>query len=114
MQWLENMEWLGHVANLAAILTAALAVWFWAYYRHDIKHKRVLLEDHLREEKDSGNDRGQRSILNLMAELGLTEDEILRASFGSKKILRRVHVSKETNLADSLLFEYDAEPKRPF
>ena len=101
------MEWLGHISNAAAILTAGLAVWFWAYYRCDISNKRVLLENHLRDEKATSDDRGQRSILNLMAELGLTEDEILRASFKSKKILRKIHVNKETHLADYLLFEYD-------
>jgi hypothetical protein len=41
-----------------------------------------------------------------MANLGLTEDEILRASFKSKHIWRALHVNRDTALADEILFEF--------
>ncbi|MEM8724189.1 MAG: hypothetical protein AAGE86_01570 [Pseudomonadota bacterium] len=99
------MEWLTVVANVSAIATAVVAagaaIWVW----FDQHSKRSRLEAYLKSEKQAGADKGQRSVLNIMAALGLTEAEVLQASFRSTKIKRRI-VSDETGLAAHMLLEY--------
>ena len=51
-------------------------------------------------------DKGQRSILRIMRDIGLTQEEIIQGSIQSKRIVRRVVGDKETGLATDLLFEY--------
>jgi hypothetical protein len=41
-----------------------------------------------------------------MARLGLTEAEVLQASFGSKHIVRRIAADPTTLRADAILLEY--------
>jgi hypothetical protein len=94
-------------ANLAAILTAVIAVFGYGKYQWDACTRRKKLETYLKCEKEKGNNQGQRSALHLMARLGLTEAEILHASFSSKHIARKVAKDPETNRADALLFEYE-------
>lgn len=48
----------------------------------------------------------QHSIVHLMAELGMTESEILHASFNSKRINRLTHMRGGEILASQILFEY--------
>ena len=93
-------------ANLAAILTAVIAVFGYGKYQWDAKTRRKKLESYLKSEKEKGGNQGQRSTLHLMARLGLTETEILHASFSSKHISRRVAKDPETNRAEALLFEW--------
>ena len=93
-------------ANWAAILTAALAAYAYGRYRLD-KCKRVQkLEKHLREEKLRFADEGKRTVLHLIANLSMTEAEILSAAFESKFIRSSVAVD-ENGRADILFFEYD-------
>lgn len=93
------------LANVSAIATALVAAgtagWFWWQARG----KRVSLENYLAAEKARGVDKGQRTILHLVANLGLTEDEILQAAFRSKAITRRVD-SGVDGKATILLLEY--------
>lgn len=94
-------------ANLAAILTALIAVFGYGKYQWDACTKRKKLEAYLKSEKEKAKDQGQRSALHLMARLGLTEAEILHASFSSKHIIRKVAKDPETSRAEALLFEYE-------
>src|ERR1700692_3152954 len=71
-----------------------------------IHSKRIQLENYLKAEKAAGRDKGQRTILHLMARLGLTEAEVLQASFGSKHLVRRLAVDPTTLRADAILLEY--------
>ena len=100
------MTWLGALGNIAAILTAAVAAVGYSLYRWDHRKKREKLEAYLKAEKAKGTDRGQRTILHLIAELGLTESEILHASFVSDHIDRRIAPDPKTNRATELLLEW--------
>ena len=100
------MKWLGALGNIAAISTALVAVIGAGVYCCNRWRKRQKLEAYLKAEKAKGKDRGQRTILHLIAELGLTESEILQASFVSNHIDRRIAPDPETNRATELLLEY--------
>lgn len=104
-------------ADIAAILTFLGA--FLAYVRYEVRAvcKRWKLEEYLREEKSRvlaenkdkpAADRrdGKFSIVHIMRDVGLTEDEIIQASFRSRKIKRFVTNKASTNIADDLLFQY--------
>ncbi len=105
------MTTLATVANVAAILTALIAAWAGIYVMVDLRKKRLKLEEYLQEVHDNatGDDKGQRTILHLMTRLGLTEAEILHASFRSKCIKRRLAADKETGRADAMLLQYDSK-----
>ena len=94
-------------AHWAAILTALVAAGAYAVYRWDIHSKRIQLENYLKAKKTAARDKGQRTILHLMAGLGLTEAEVLQASFGSKHIVRRIAADPTTLRADAILLECD-------
>jgi hypothetical protein len=70
--------------------------------RWQMKKRRLL--GYLKREK-IGKDNGMRSAMNIMRELGLTQDEILHISYWSPRIGRRVRTDAD-NFADKLLFEY--------
>jgi hypothetical protein len=93
-------------SHWAAILTALVAVVAYVRYRWGIHSKRIQFENYLKAEKAAGRDKGQRTILHLMARLGLTEAEVLQASFGSKHLVRRLAVDPTTLRADAILLEY--------
>ena len=99
-------EILSVLGSWAAILTALIAVFGYLVYRNDGYQKRLRLEKYLKNEKQAGSDKGQRSSLHLIAKLGLTEDEILQSSFRSKHIARRVAKDKETWLANVIFYEW--------
>src|SRR5258706_1235553 len=63
-------------SHWAGILTALVAAGAYAVYRWDIHSKRIQLENYLKAEKAAARDKGQRTILHLMARLGLTEAEV--------------------------------------
>lgn len=93
-------------AALAAIATAIVAIWAWAHYRYQRRDSRLRVERYLRAEKEWGIDQGQRTVQHLIANLGMTEKEVLDAAFRSKTV-RRLTRSDERGFADILLFEYD-------
>ena len=99
-------ECLEFLANVSAILTAAIAVAAWGFYQCGLCKKKKTLESYLKQEKVKSKDKGQRSILHLMAKLGLTESEVLQASFKSRHIKRQLTTDEETGLANSILLEY--------
>ncbi|MDH3703607.1 MAG: hypothetical protein OEU46_20095 [Alphaproteobacteria bacterium] len=109
------MTFLAIAANIAAILTAVFAAWAGIYVVIDLRKKRRKLEDYLQQVRSSatGDDKGQRTILHLTARLGLTEAEILHASFRSKRIIRTLAANKETGRADAMLLGYEKiQPKQ--
>jgi hypothetical protein len=102
----DAMHSLETLANIAEILTAIVASIAYAAYRIDQHRKMTKLEDYLRREKADNPAKHIHTVLHLMAMLGLTEDEILRASFRSKHIRRAQHVNKDTGLTDEILFAF--------
>ncbi len=99
------MTWLGTIANIAAIITALVAAFGYGFYICDRFCKRRHLEKYLKSEKEKEEDRGQRSLLHLMAKLGMTEAELLQASFRSKNIDRKISPNNKTGRAEALLLE---------
>ena len=95
----------------AAIFTALVAVFGYGKYLFEQRGRRRRLERYLKREKAKAG-RGQRSTFHLIAKLGMTEAEILKASFQSKRVVRRVGVDKETGLANAILFEWDGHRPR--
>ncbi|NTI17046.1 hypothetical protein G6L29_15505 [Agrobacterium rhizogenes] len=100
------------LANIAAILTAMIAVWAYGRFLWERRQKRIRLETHLRDEKNSA-DQGQRTVLHLVAHLGMSEAEIVDAAFKSKVIRRLVSVD-EQGRADRLLLEYEYDESNVF
>ncbi|HKM48941.1 MAG TPA: hypothetical protein VJX69_15225 [Terriglobales bacterium] len=96
------------VANLAEVLTAIVAAIVAVYYWCDQRKKRVRLEDYLRKENLENPAKKTHTVLHLMANVGLKEDEILKASFRSQHIRRSIHSNRDTGLADDILFDYQA------
>ena len=97
--------------KIASIGTFALAVigsvlGFCEYlrFRWDIGQKRRKLEDYLRGEL-GGDDNGRRSILRIISATGLTEDEVIQASFRSKHITREPF-HDESGLTVGILLRY--------
>jgi len=102
------MEKLELFANIAAILTFLGGAGAWCYYQYGFRHKKKELENYLKEKfkgKSSGGDY-QFSFLHLTKELGLTESEILKASFCNRRIKRVTKPDKEC-FADKILFQYN-------
>jgi hypothetical protein len=96
------------IADACAILTAVIAVWFYFRIKCGDSNKLSKVENYLKAERNEakGADKGQRSILNIVAKLGLTEDEVLRASFHSKHI-RRLLKSDNEGYASAILLWYE-------
>jgi hypothetical protein len=97
------------LADIAAILTCIVVVVVWVRFEWSTWRKRKRLENYLRFQKRNATkgDRGQRSILHLMANVGLTEIEILQASFKSRHLKRHAANSESSRLAGDILIEYD-------
>jgi hypothetical protein len=96
------------LANIAAVVTASVALFAYLTYRFQQRSRRIRLEQHLQEEKERGWDQGQRTVTHLMAHLGMTEAEVLHAAFQSRMV-RRATVIDDQGRADAMLFEYDSD-----
>lgn len=93
-------------ASVATIGTAILAAVVAGYYWCDAISKRWKLEAYLKSKREDKV--YQHTILHLMAELSLTEDEVLHSCFRSPHIESLVRKDPKTGLADAILFEYKA------
>lgn len=111
MKWFSD-DWLTVVANAASIITAAVATVAYANYRLTWCRKKKRLEDYLRQEKESGHDKGQRTVLQIVREVGISESDIMACAFEMKTIARRVRTNKETGLAEVLFLEYVGKSDR--
>lgn len=100
------MDDLSTLANMAAILTAVIAVFGYGAYRLEQYSKRSHLEGYLKAES-SGDDLGQRSLLHLMAKVGMTEAELIQASFQSDHIVRKIAKNDTTGRAAALLLQWE-------
>lgn len=98
------------IAHWAAILTAFVAAFGYGRFTWERHRKRRKLEDYLKAEGATGDDRGQRTVLHFVAALGMTEADVMDTAFRSKKIQRRTGVDKNGR-ADTLLFEYRNKKK---
>lgn len=72
-------------ANLAAIATSALAAWAYLKFRSDRRHCRIALKSYLLNELNTKPETCQKSLLHLMAQLSMTEAEVLAAGFEAKR-----------------------------
>lgn len=98
-------NWASILTFIVTLIAAIVGVGGYVRYRWEIRRKSKSLEEYLRAEKAKGEDRGQRSILRILSEVGLTEDEIIQASFRNAKISRCV-TADEKGFANRLLLEY--------
>lgn len=95
-------------ANWAAILTACVATMAYIRFVGSQWLRRRALEAHLHEEKRSGHDNGRRTVMHLMANLAMTEAEVLQAGFRSGKI-DVVPGVDDQGRAVRLYFEYSGD-----
>jgi hypothetical protein len=105
------MQTLETLAHVAAILTFLIALFGYAYYLFGFYWKRVKVEGYLKRARDivSSEKNGKKGIhtaFHLMKEVGVTEEEILQASFHSKHIKRYVSVDEDTGRANGMMFGY--------
>ncbi|MEK6638219.1 MAG: hypothetical protein AABY88_09075 [Pseudomonadota bacterium] len=97
----------GILADLAAIITACVAVHFWRGNRRNRNRKQLSLENYLKEEKAKG-DKGQRGLPHLVAHLGMSESDIMDVAFRSKRV-RRVTDKDESGFASKVMLEYSGD-----
>ena len=103
-----SKETLEYFANTAAILTLLGGVGAWCYYQAGFILKKRELEKFLKEEGESDQKKGKQgaySFLHITAKTGLTESEILQASFRNPRIKRLEKLDRE-GFADKILFMY--------
>jgi hypothetical protein len=104
-------EWLEIAANIAAIVTGIVAFWAWWCLKRDFSNKQKLLESYLKDEKEKAKKagkQGEHSAARITKETGLSESEILRASYNNPRIGRVV--PKDERLAQQVLFYYNDKP----
>lgn len=94
-------------AFIVTLIGSGVGIYGYVDYRCKWSRKRAKLESYLRDAKRraSGDKKGQQTANHLIRHLGLTEDEILKISFESKHVDRRVGADGRGN-ADVLYFEY--------
>ena len=103
------MTWLEISAACATIITAVIVVIAYVHFGSVQLRNRWRVERYLKSEKEAGRDQGQRSLTHLVARIGLTETEIMDASFRSKCIRRRIVSDPATKRAVEVLLEYEGE-----
>jgi hypothetical protein len=107
---MQNLHDWADAASVATFILAlagasiGFASFVWVLW--DRLQKRLKLERYLKAEKEKKKDNGRRSILRIISDLGLTEDEIVQLSFRSKRIIRRRHADDDSSLTSAILFEY--------
>lgn len=92
----------GILANVATFATATVAILFFAQFHLSRRSKRLRLENYLKAEA-AETDRvrtgsSSRTILQLMKELGMTESDVVDASFRSKCVFRRMSPTQPPEL----------------
>ena len=100
------MDNLASLANIASILTAIFVVIAAIYYFGNRISKRMRLEKFLQGEKLYNPNHDPLTTLHLIAKLGMTEEEIFRASSDSPNITRKTVEDRSSGLAKDILFEY--------
>ena len=96
-------------ADVAVILTLLGGVAAWCHYRYGFWHKKRVLEKHLKREREADKElgkQGARTFRHLTAKLGLTESEILQASFNNSRI-KRLQKLDADGFTKEILFQYN-------
>ncbi len=117
LSWLlENLEKVGSFAAIGAFVITAIGagvgVYGYCSYKHEFRRKRLALETYLEDERRKAHGTrfsGQKSMLNIIRHVGLTEDEILKISFVSDKIDRKLSKNEADGFADRILFVYKGD-----
>jgi hypothetical protein len=96
-------------SDIAAISTVFVAIGAYGCYLIGGLIRRHQPEDFLKsEETQKSKERaGLRSVLYQASQLRMTETEVLKAGFKSRKIKSVAGFDKATGRADVILFEYD-------
>lgn len=95
------------VSAVAAVTTALVAVCFFVTRLRARKGRAVRLAKHLKRLKDEN--KGGRSIVHLMARLGMSEDEVLQAALDQTDVIFR-SIRKgagDDPIARDIIFVYD-------
>jgi hypothetical protein len=104
-----SLEKLEIVANISAILTSVGAVAAWCYYQYGFIQKRKALEKCLEQDGQSYKKVGQPGAFtfqHITAKTGLTESEILKASFKNRRI-NRLERPDADGYTTEILFQYN-------
>lgn len=105
------MPLLDALADLASIITGLIvggaAILYWCRSRSQSKR----LEDYLRAEHQANPGNKTHTVFHLMAQLGMTEAEILHANVASKRVIWKRRKGYDSGLAAQLLFEYSGASK---
>ncbi len=100
---------LSTLANIAAILTPIVATLAYLSYRIDRFCKDRRLIKYLKSEKDLAKDEGMRSLVHLMAKVGMTGAELLHSSFRNAQISRKLVKDKESGKAIEVLLQWQED-----
>lgn len=99
------------VANVASILTALAAIYFFADRWFSAKKRARRLLDYLQMLKKKHPQEPARSIVHLMARLGMTQADVLQAAlFYDSMIFRSIRPGgKDDPIARDIMFVYDPD-----
>ena len=110
---LADLDKIGSLAAIGAFVITAIGaivgVYGYCSYKCEFRRKRLALENYLADEKQKAQGssvHGQKSLLNIIRYVGLTEDEILKISFVSDKIDRKLSRNEADGFADRVLLWY--------
>lgn len=104
---------LQYVADVATILTFLGAAAAYVAYLCKLWRHRNALEEYLKQQQQEDDGKltpggkpkqGLRSIIQISRDVGLTEDEVIQASFHNKRIRRAVGIDPKTGISNRLLF----------
>lgn len=100
-------------ADISAIVTAAVALLAYFHFGLRSLRQRWRLEKYLRDEapgKRGKGDAGARTVLHLIAAIGMTETEILDAAFRSRHVKLSTAADPDTGRASAIFLKYSANP----
>jgi hypothetical protein len=113
VSWSLFSEWLSAVANVAAIVTGMIAAIAGTRYLYSKRTYRSALEALLKRERDNDEKfslggKGERTILFLMANLAMTESQVLDAAFASRRVKRWLGNGRNGR-SSAMFFQYDSK-----
>ena len=97
--------YLDTIDHIATILTSVVAVGAWIQYQHGKFKKRVRLENYLRD-VELPEHQSSCSVLRLVAELGMSETDIMDASLRSRRVERLRRPDPQTGLTAQVMLRY--------
>jgi hypothetical protein len=101
---MSTAEWLSAIANLAAIVTAIVAVWAFAHFQVLRLNRKARLEAFVQGMHDMPD--GCATVIQCMATVGMTESEVMHAAQSSDKISLRARPEHE-GTPEKLILEYN-------